>query len=385
MRISILNESEPNEARVAVTPESVSKLSNLGLEVWVESGAGQGAHISNQAFQEAGATVSDDRSALLRTADVLLQVQPGDQPQQLDELKQLKREAIVIGVLSPFQAADRVQRYVDQQLTTFALELMPRISRAQNMDVLSSQSNLAGYKAVLEALTYFRRIMPMMMTAAGAIPPAKVLVLGAGVAGLQAIATAKRLGAVVSAFDVRPEVKEQVESLGAKFVEVKTESESDVATEGGYVKEIDEDYQKRQRERIHQAVADSDIVITTALLMGRPAPELITQAMVEDMKSGSVIVDMAIAGGGNCPLTQRGEAINHQGVTIIGYDDLPSRLSSDASHLFARNAMHFITHLVNDTASQSSMSEIPIDREDEIIAGTLLTFRGEIVHPWMKL
>lgn len=355
MNIVIVKERLAGEKRVAATPDTVKKLVAAGQAVHVEPDAGAGSSIPDAAYQAAGATLS----APLENADLLLCVNAPDAAQ----LQALKPGAMVLGMLDPFHF--NAVPYTAKKLTAFALEKLPRISRAQSMDVLSSQSNLAGYRAVIEAVAHFGKAVPMMMTAAGTVAPAKALILGAGVAGLQAIATAKRLGAVVSAFDVRPVVKEQVESLGAKFIEVPAEENAE--TGGGYAKEMSEDYKRRQSELIHQTIIKQDIVITTALIPGKPAPTLITEAMVKEMKPGAVIVDMAAASGGNCPLTEAGKAVVKHGVSLLGYTDLPSRVAVDASQLYAKNLLNFITTLL-----------LPeIKWEDELVKGTLLVREGD--------
>lgn len=372
MKIAAVTESNPHESRVAITPDAVKKYVALGIEVAVEQGAGLRSGISDAAFTEAGATVGA-HAATLSGADIVVCV---DTPSD-DVLANVPQGAILVGMLNPLGMGVDFSAINKRSLHAYAMELLPRISRAQSMDVLSSQSNLAGYRAVIEAVSATSKTVPMMMTAAGTIPPAKALILGAGVAGLQAIATAKRLGAVVSAFDVRAAVKEQVESLGAKFVEVKADA-ADLETSGGYAKEMDEDYKQRQAEALAASIKQQDIVITTALIPGKPAPELITSAMVESMKAGSVIVDLAAASGGNCKLTKRDEIIKTaNGVTIIGYSDLPSRAAADASPLYARNLFTFISTLMFDKATKT----LKILSDDELIRGTLIAKGGQLVHP----
>jgi len=298
--------------------------------------------------------------------------------EEINELSMMKNGAVLVGLLNPLQNKAAVDAYAQAGITAFAMELLPRISRAQGMDVLSSQSNLAGYKAVIEAAATFGKAFPMMMTAAGTIAPAKVLVLGAGVAGLQAIATAKRLGAVVSAFDVRPATKEQVQSLGAKFIEVAQESGEVSETKGGYAKEMNEEYKRKQGALIHETLKTHDVIITTALIPGKPAPELIGETMLKDMKPGSVIVDLAAESGGNCPETEAGKVIVKYGVTLIGYTNMPGRAPVDASALYARNLVNFIAPMIDPETKA-----LAIDRNDEIIAGTLITYEGKIVHPML--
>ena len=288
----------------------------------------------------------------------------------------MRRGAALVGMLSPYGGREAVEAYAAAGVDAFAMELVPRISRAQSMDVLSSQSNLSGYKAVIDAAAEFARAMPMMMTAAGTIPPARVFVLGAGVAGLQAIATARRLGAIVSATDVRPAVKEQVESLGASFVMVESEEAQAAETAGGYAREMSEDYRRRQAELVADHLAKQDIVVTTALIPGRPAPVLITVGMVESMKPGSIIVDLAVEQGGNCPLSRPGEIVEHRGVRIIGHVNVPGRLPVDASALYARNLYNFVSPFVDGESGA-----LAFDWDDELVTGTGLTRGGDVVHP----
>lgn len=371
MKIAAVTESSPLESRVALTPDAVKKFVQAGITVAIEAGAGKRSGISDQAYTDAGATVGSQGQALM-DADIVCCVDtPSDAVVNL-----IPQGAVLVGMLNPLGSKAGFAAINQRSLHAYAMELLPRISRAQSMDVLSSQSNLAGYRAVIEAVSATSKTIPMMMTAAGTIPPAKVLVLGAGVAGLQAIATAKRLGAVVSAFDVRAAVKEQVESLGAKFVEVKTEG--NLETAGGYAKEMDEDYKKRQAEALAATIKTQDIVITTALIPGKPAPELITSEMVASMKAGSVIVDLAAAAGGNCKLTKRDALfVTDNGVTILGYTDLPSRAAADASPLYARNLYTFITTLMFDKDTKT----LKVQSDDELIKGTLVTKGGQFVHP----
>jgi NAD(P) transhydrogenase subunit alpha len=375
MKIAVLKETQPFETRVAATPETVKKLIQMGATVLVEEGAGIAAAQENNAYQDAGAQIISPREALLKEADIILCVQ-GLLPKAGDpSLKNLKPGAIVIGILSPYTNRESLELYAQAQATCLAMELVPRITRAQTMDVLSSQSNLAGYRAVLEASFEFKKAFPMMMTAAGTIAPARVLILGAGVAGLQAIATARRLGAIVSAFDVRAAAREQVESLGALFVSV--EAEENLETAGGYAKETSEGYKQSQGEKIHECLKKSDIAITTALIPGKPAPLLITKDMVASMRSGSVIVDMAVESGGNCELTEMGKvSLQPNGVKIVGYPNLPSRIATDASALYSRNLLSFLS-LIIDPAEK----KIKIQWEDDIIKATALTQAGKLIHP----
>ena len=376
MKVGIPKERRAGEARVAGSPDMVKKLVAMGIEVAVEAGAGEGALISDDAFAAAGATIAPDAESVLRDADVVPKVRRPLTSAEggPDEVAMMKEGAILIGLLNPLADRDQVDAYAAAKLTAFAVELMPRISRAQAMDALTSQSNIAGYKAVIDAAAAFKRIFPMMMTAAGSIAPARVLVLGAGVAGLQALATARRLGAIVSAFDVRSAVKQEVESLGAKFIEVPAEETGDA--EGGYAKEMGEDYQRRQTELIHETLKKNDIVITTALIPGRPAPLLITEEMVRDMKLGSVIVDMAVEAGGNCALSERDKVVVKHGVTIMGHANLPAAQAADTSTLYARNLLNVLGLMYDQEAKM-----LAIDWDDEIVKGMLLTRDGEVVHP----
>lgn len=374
MKIAAAKESSPTEARVALTPDAVKKFVAAGISVAVERGAGLKSGISDAAFAEAGASMADSAAAAFAGADIVVCVDtPAD-----GVVAHIPQGAILVGMLNPLDKNTRFDAINARSLHAYAMELLPRISRAQSMDVLSSQSNLAGYRAVIEAVAATSKTIPMMMTAAGTIPPAKVLVLGAGVAGLQAIATAKRLGAVVSAFDVRAVTKEQVMSLGAKFIEV--EASSNAETAGGYAKEVGAEDKLRQEEALAKVIPAQDIIISTALIPGKPAPELITSAMVASMKSGSVIVDLAAANGGNCKLTKLDAAhVTDNGVTILGYSDLPSRAASDASPLYARNLYNFITTLMFDKATKT----LKVQSDDELIKGTLVTKGGNVVHPML--
>ena len=378
MKIAIPAERREHEARVAASPETVKKYVGLGFDVVVESGAGAGASIPDDAFKEAGAEIAADEAAALSDADIVLKVQRPLTAQEggPDEVTLFKKGALLIGSLGALTHRDDVDAYAKAGINAFALEMLPRITRAQSMDILSSQSNLAGYKAVLDGAHEFGRAFPMMMTAAGTIPPARVLVLGAGVAGLQAIATAKRLGAVVSAYDVRPAVKEQVESLGGKFVEVDPEATKEAETAGGYAREMDDEYKKKQEQVLRDAVVKNDIVICTALIPGKPAPVLVTEEMVQNMKPGSVVVDLAVEQGGNCPLSELGKVVEKHDVRIVGHANVPSRLAEDASVMYAKNLLNFITPLVDPETKSFA-----VDWEDEIIQGCLVTRDGKIVHP----
>ena len=380
MQIGIIKERRLDEKRVAATPDTVKKFIAMGLKVNIEKGAGITAAITDHEYEEAGANILDDAERVLENADIVLKVNkpigPTDKDDsKLDEVKLLKSGSILVSLMEPYKDRDLISLIAKQNITCFALELIPRITRAQTMDVLSSQSNLAGYKAVIEASTTYGKAFPMMMTAAGTVPPAKCLVMGAGVAGLQAIATARRLGAVVSASDVRPAAKENVESLGAKFIAVEDEEFKQAETSGGYAKEMSDEYKKKQTELIAATVAKQDIIICTALIPGKPAPVLLTPEMVDTMKPGSVIVDLAVEQGGNCPLSEPDKVVDRSGVKIIGCTNLASRVAIDASALFAKNLLNFVTPLIN-----SSENKIEINMQDEIIVGSMITKDGKIVH-----
>ena len=379
MKIGVPKELRDGETRVAASPDMIRKLVGSGLDVMVETGAGAKAMLPDTIYENAGASIGRDANETYSEADIILKVgAPLVEGEEINELSMMKNGAVLVGLLNPLQNKAAVDAYAQAGITAFAMELLPRISRAQGMDVLSSQSNLAGYKAVIEAAATFGKAFPMMMTAAGTIAPAKVLVLGVGVAGLQAIATAKRLGAVVSAFDVRPVTKEQVQSLGAKFIEVAQESGEISETKGGYAKEMNEEYKRKQGALIHETLKTHDVIITTALIPGKPAPELIGETMLKDMKPGSVIVDLAAESGGNCPETEAGKVIVKYGVTLIGHTNMAGRAPVDASALYARNLVNFIAPMIDPETKA-----LAIDRNDEIIAGTLITYEGKIVHPML--
>ena len=379
MKIGIPKEIRPGELRVAISPEVIKKLTGLGFDVAVEAGAGAGSCVTDEQYREAGAEIAPDAAAALGAADLVFKVQrPMTAAEGADEIALMKEGAILIGHLSALSAPNSAAAYNDRKLTAFAMDLMPRISRAQSMDVLSSQSNLAGYKAVLEAAAEHMSAFPMMMTAAGTVAPARVFVMGVGVAGLQAIATAKRLGAVVTAYDVRPATREQVESLGGKFLIVDEEAMRDAETAGGYAKEMAEDYKRKEREVIAGHIREQDIVITTALIPGRPAPVLVTRAMVESMKPGSVVVDLAVETGGNCECAERGRVVEHQGVRIVGHDNMPARLARDASSLFAKNIFNFLTPHAGEGGT------LNLDWEDETVRDTALTRGGAVVNDRIK-
>lgn len=376
MRIAIPKERMPGETRVAATPDAVKKYVGFGFDVVVEKGAGAGSSLSDADYKDIGATIGKDEAATLQDADVVLKIQAPIIDNKLNELALIKPGAILIGHLKALTRPQDVEAYAKAGITTIALELMPRISRAQSMDILSSQSNLAGYKAVIDAAAEFGRAMPMMMTAAGTVPPAKAFIMGVGVAGLQAIATARRLGAVVTATDVRPATREQVESLGAKFITVDEEAMKEAETAGGYAKEMSEDFKRKQAEVVAEHIKKQDIVITTALIPGKPAPVLVSEEMLKTMPQGSVIFDLAAEAGGNCPLTEPDKVVVKHGVKLIGYTNVAARLAANASALFARNILNFLTPHV-DKESKA----IKFDWEDETVRGTLVTRDGKVVNP----
>lgn len=371
MKIGIPAERRPGETRVAATPETVKKFIAAQQTVLVEKGAGQASSILDADYAAAGATVLESAAELYQQADIVLKVRAPDAA----ELAQMRSDAVLIGLLAPHQV-DGIAAIAQRGVTGFAMERLPRISRAQNMDVLSSQANIAGYKAVVLAAAEYNRFMPMLMTAAGTVKAARVLVLGAGVAGLQAIATAKRLGAVIEAFDVRAAVKEQVESLGAKFVEVPVseEEKKQAETAGGYAREMSEDYKRRQSELVKQRASQADIVITTALIPGRPAPVLVPEETVRAMKPGSVIVDLAVEQGGNCPLSELDKTVVKHGVKLIGIANLPATVPADASALYARNLLAFASLMID-----AKTGEFKINKDDEVVAGTLVCEAGQVV------
>jgi H+-translocating NAD(P) transhydrogenase subunit alpha len=373
MNIGIPAETRPGETRVAATPETVKKLAAGGRHTLVvQSGAGVAASVPDSEYQAAGAKIAASAQEVYATADIVLKVRG---PQDA-EVGMLKRGAILVGLLNPYDGA-AMQRLAQAGVTAFAMEWLPRTTRAQSMDVLSSQANIAGYKAVIVAASEYQRFMPMLMTAAGTVKAARVLILGAGVAGLQAIATAKRLGAVIEASDVRPAVKEQIESLGGKFLDVPylTDEEKQIAQGvGGYARPMPADWMRRQAELVHERAKAADIVITTALIPGRPAPVLIKEETVRAMKPGSVLLDMAIEQGGNCPLTERDKVVVKHGVKLIGWSNLPAMVGADASALYARNLLNFLALIVDPKTGEHKL-----DRNDEIIAGSLVCTGGEVV------
>jgi NAD(P) transhydrogenase subunit alpha len=377
MKIAILKERRVHERRCAASPETVKKFISLGAEVAVESGAGVTAAIPDAAFEAAGAKITADAAATTAGADIVLKVQrPLTAAEGNDELALLAKGTTLVAILNPHGAKDQIAAYAAAGIDAMAMELVPRITRAQSMDVLSSQANLAGYKAVVDAAAEYSRAFPMMMTAAGTVAPARVLVMGAGVAGLQAIATARRLGAIVSATDVRPASKEQVASLGATFVAVEDEEFKQAETTAGYAKPMSEAYQAKQAALIAETIKKQDIVITTALIPGRKAPVLVTEEMVKTMKPGAVIVDLAVEQGGNCPLAELGQVIEKHGVKIVGHANVPSRLAADATALYAKNLLNFVTLLIDKESKQ-----LKVNWEDEIVKGVALTKGGQVIHP----
>ena len=378
MKIAVLKECRAYERRVAATPDTVKKYRALGYDVVVETGAGAEASLADDVYVAAGASIAANAEAALKDADIVLKVQRplGAGENGPDETSLMKSGAVLIGMLNPYAARDDLAAYAARNVTAMSMELVPRITRAQAMDVLSSQSNLAGYKSVLDATEQFGRAFPMMVTAAGTVAPARVLVMGAGVAGLQAIATARRLGAIVSATDVRPAAKEQVQSLGATFVMVESDETKQAETSGGYAKEMSEDYKQRQAALIAETIKKQDIVICTALIPGRAAPQLVSETMLKTMKPGSVIVDLAVEQGGNCALSEAGKVVEAHGVKIVGHRNVPSRLPVDASSLYARNVLSFVTLLSAKTGGQ-----LAVNWEDEILKAVTLTRDGAVVHP----
>ena len=368
MKIAIPTETQVGESRVAASPDTVKAYVKKGAEVWVQAGAGKGASISDDAFAAAGAKITPDGFV---DPDVVLTVRRPS----AELLKTLKPGAILMGGLDPYGDRAGLEAIAKSGAVAFAMELMPRITRAQSMDILSSQANLAGYKAVIDAAFHFTRAFPMMMTAAGTVPAAKVFIMGVGVAGLQAIATARRLGAIVSATDVRKATEEQVKSLGAKFVYADI---ADAATSGGYAKELSAEDKAKQAALVAEHVKGQDVVITTALIPGRPAPVLITQEMVESMKPGSIIVDLAVERGGNCPLSRPDEIVEHKGVRIVGTVNLAGKLAGNASPLFSKNLANFLDLMIQKDGT------LKIDDTDECIKGTMIARDGALVHPMFK-
>ncbi|UYO53179.1 Re/Si-specific NAD(P)(+) transhydrogenase subunit alpha [Rhodopseudomonas palustris] len=368
MKIAVAKEQDPAEPRVAATPDTVKKLKALGAEVAVEPGAGLKSGLPDSDFTAAGATVSADA---LKDADVVFKVKRPE----ASELASYKRGALVLAIMDPYGNDAALKSMADAGIAAFAMELMPRITRAQVMDVLSSQANLAGYRAVIDGAETFGRAMPMMMTAAGTVPAAKVFIMGVGVAGLQAIATARRLGAIVTATDVRPATKEQVESLGAKFLAVEDEEFKNAQTAGGYAKEMSKEYQAKQAALTAEHIKKQDIVITTALIPGRPAPRLVTAEMVKSMKPGSVLVDLAVERGGNVEGAVPGQIVDTNGVKIVGYTNVAGRVAASASALYARNLLSFFETMVNKEKA------LAVNWDDELVKATALTRDGAVVHP----
>lgn len=372
MRIAVPRESDAVETRVAATPETVKKLITFGFEVAIETGAGTTSRILDTDYEAAGAVIAKDAASAMADADVVLKVRRPN----ADELKLMKAGALVIATMDPYGKEAEVQAMAEAGIAAFAMEFMPRITRAQVMDVLSSQANLAGYRAVIDAAAEYDRAFPMMMTAAGTVPAARVFVMGAGVAGLQAIATARRLGAVVTATDVRPASKEQVESLGAKFIAVEDDEFKQAETAGGYAKPMSEAYQAKQAELVAAHLTKQDIVITTALIPGRPAPRLITAAMLASMKPGSVVIDLAVERGGNVEGAKPGKIATVSGVRIVGHLNVPGRIAASASSLYAKNLIAFLETMVDKTNKV-----LKPNWDDELVKATVLTRDGAVVHP----
>ena len=372
MRIAVLSETDPAEPRVSAVPETVKKFKGLGADVVVQSGAGDRAGVPDSEYEAAGASIAGSAADAARDADLVLKVRrPG-----ADELGLFKRGAVVVAIMDPYGHEDALKAMAEAGVDGFAMELMPRITRAQVMDVLSSQANLAGYRAVVDGAAEYGRSMPMMMTAAGTVPAARVFVMGVGVAGLQAIATARRMGAVVTATDVRPATKEQVESLGAKFVAVEDDEFKQAETAGGYAKEMSDAYKAKQAELVASHIAKQDIVITTALIPGRPAPKLVSEAMVASMKPGSVLVDLAVERGGNVEGAKAGEIVTlAKGVKIVGHVNVAGRLAATASSLYARNLYNFV-----ETMIDKETKALAVKWDDELVKATNLTRDGQVVH-----
>ena len=372
MRVAVLSETEANEGRVAATPETVKKLKGLGADVAVEEGAGDKSGIPDSEYKAAGATIVADAAKAVAKADVVLSVRRPS----VAQLKGINDGAAVISIADPYGNEAELKKIAATGGALFAMELMPRITRAQVMDVLSSQANLAGYRAVIDGSAEYGRAFPMMMTAAGTVPAARVFIMGVGVAGLQAIATARRLGAIVTATDVRPATKEQVESLGAKFIAVEDDEFKQAETSGGYAKEMSKEYQAKQAELVAGHIAKQDVVITTALIPGRPAPKLVTKKMIESMKPGSVIVDLAVERGGNVEGVQPGKVTTVNGVKLVGHLNVAGRLAASASALYARNLYAFLETLIDQ-----EKKSININWDDELVKATALTRGGAVVHP----
>jgi NAD(P) transhydrogenase subunit alpha len=371
MKVVVLKEIKEGEKRVALTPDGVKTLVKAGFECLIESGAGAASYISDDQYTKAGASLSYNTKELLSLGDVHIKVNPPT----LEEISNMKKGSVVISFLYSSSNSEIVQALMKTDISSFSMDAVPRTTKAQRMDALSSQASLGGYKAVMMGANALGKIFPLMMTAAGTITPSKVLIFGAGVAGLQALATAKRLGAVVEVTDIRPGTKEEVESLGGRFLQV--EGDDSVKVEGGYVKEVSEEYLKKQKEMINKHVADADLVITTAAVLGKKSPVLISKEMVDTMKNGAVIVDLAAESGGNCELTQVGKTIDHNGVTIIGERNLPGLLPQNASEMYSRNTTALLTYLATKDGFKWEM-------EDEITKGCLITHQGNLVHEATK-
>ncbi|MGD9639260.1 MAG: Re/Si-specific NAD(P)(+) transhydrogenase subunit alpha [Alphaproteobacteria bacterium] len=376
MKIAVPKEILSNETRVAATPDIVKKYIELGFKVAVEKKAGEASGYSDKEYENQGAEIVSKIGDLYKGADIILKVSPFmTENDKLDEMALLESGMIVISNMNSLNDLERTKKLAQKGVTAFAMELMPRISRAQSMDILSSQSNLAGYRAVIEAAYEYNGVFPMMMTAAGTVAPTRVLVLGAGVAGLQAIATAKRLGAIVSAYDVRPAVKEQVESLGAKFVVVDEDATKEAETKTGYAKEMNKTYQKKQEEVLTKQLEKTDVVICTALIMGKQAPVLINDDMLSVMKKGAVIVDLAVETGGNCSASQMDKIVEKEGVKVIGRSNMAGRVASNASQLYAKNVFNFITQFFD-----SKTGSVDFNFDDDLVKGTCVAKEGKIVH-----
>ena len=377
MKIAVVRETQPEETRVALVPDTIKQLVAKKQELIIEAGAGKG-YFSDEEFTAAGGRIEPSREILFREADVIVKLNPPSKAGDPggDEIAQMRQGQVFISFLHPFTNKAQVQALAAKGVTAFAMEMIPRISRAQNMDALSSMATVSGYRAVLLAAQVLPRFFPMLMTAAGTIAPARVLVIGAGVAGLQAIATARRLGAVVEAFDTRPVVKEQVESLGARFVGLEVTS-SEAQDAGGYAKQLSDEHQQKERELIAKLVTRADVVITTAQVPGKRAPLLITKAIVENMKAGSVVMDLAAETGGNCELTQPGKRVDTHGIVIFGYADLPRFMPVHASQMYARNVLNLLLHLLGPDG-------LKLDLSDAITSGTMVTHGGAVTHPALK-
>jgi len=377
MKIAILKERRPHETRVAATPETVKKLRALGAEITIEAGAGTAAAYTDQAYRDAGANIVPDAPSAAAAGEIIFKIQrPMSAAEGTDELALLRSGQTLLSPLGALTNKELVAALAAKGVNAFALEMIPRITRAQSMDILSSQANLAGYKSVLLAADNFGRIFPQMMTPGGTLAPARAFIMGVGVAGLQAIATARRLGAVVTATDVRPATKEQVQSLGGKFIAVEDEQFKAAETSGGYAKEMSTEYRTKQAALVADHIKQQDVVVTTALVPGRKAPVLVSEDMVKTMKPGSVIVDMAVEQGGNCPLSEYGKIVVKHGVKIVGPANLPAELPTDCSALFSRNLLNFITPMVD-----KETKALKIDLNDEVVKGTLVTRDGQVVHP----